>query len=145
MGAGHPHHIQLARCYGMPRRRHIGDARSVESGHPHFGFHAARKIKVRGRFHAVNRDNIGHGGIGMDAAFDDVQKVDQAAVAEHFANRHPVIRCNTACLILICGIAHPQKEGLTHPFAHGGQNLHRKARTVFKAAAIGGGQGVGEG
>ena len=60
MGAGHADHIKLAGLNGVARRRHIGDAGGVEGGQTNLGLNAAGKIQMRGGFHALNGDNIGH-------------------------------------------------------------------------------------
>ncbi|EKD61783.1 MAG: hypothetical protein ACD_54C00103G0001, partial [uncultured bacterium] len=144
MGAGHANHIQLAGLDGIARGRHIGDAGGVEGGHADLGPDTAGEIEVRCGFHAVDRDHIGHRRIGMDAALDDIEEIDEAGIAEHLAKGHAFIGRYAALFDLIRSVADAKQEVFTDALAAGGQHLHREAGAVFQGTAIGGGEAVGE-
>ena len=72
MGAGHAHHVKLAAGDGVAGGGDIRDAAGVKGRQADLGPDAPRKIQMRRRGHALDRDDIGHGRVGVDLTANDI-------------------------------------------------------------------------
>ena len=82
--ARHAHHVQLPRRHSMARGRNIRNTRGVKGRQSNLGPHASREIQMRRAFHTLDGNDIGQGGIGMNATANDVDKINLTRCGKAF-------------------------------------------------------------
>ena len=133
----HADHIQQARRNGMPRGGDIGNARGVKRRHARLSPHAPREIEVRRTFHALHRDHIRHGRIGMDLPPDHVQEIHLPAVPKPSRNLQPLRLVNPALGGFIGGISDTDDKLRPDPVADRVQHHEAEPQPVLQIAAKG--------
>ena len=117
VGAGHPDHIQEAGRDRMTRGRHVGDLGRVERRHSGRFAHFPSEVEVRGVAHPLDRDQVRHRGVGVDAALHDVEEVDHPAIGEALGNLDPFVEINAALFDLVGGVADADDKLVSDPLA----------------------------
>ena len=74
VGAGHADHVELAAGDGVAGGRHVLDLRRVEGREAGRGADLAGEVEVRGGAHALDRDDVGQAGVGVDVARTTLRK-----------------------------------------------------------------------
>ena len=110
MGAGHSDHIQQTSLHRVSCCCHVGNAGSVEGWHTRGLADFTCEIEVGGGPHALNRDHVGHGRIGMNAPFDNVQEIHLTCRGNTFGNLQAFVMRNATLLDLISRIAQANYE-----------------------------------
>ncbi len=136
VGAGHADHVQLALGDGVPGRGHVVDAGGVEGREPRRRPHLPGEIQVLRRAHAMDRDDVGQGIVGVHVAAHDVQEVHDAAAREAPGDLHPVLARQPDVPVLVRHHPHADQEARPHGVPHGLQHADGEAHPVVQAAAI---------
>ena len=133
---GHAHHVEFALGDGMAGGRHIVDAGGVEHREFRQCTDFTGEIEMRRGFHAGDRDDIGQRRIVLDVALDDVEEVDQAAIAEALADLEALIAGDALFPIFIGGDAQAHGERVANAAADRLQHTQAEAQAVVERAAI---------
>ena len=97
-------------------------------------------------YHALDRDQIGHGGVGVNTALHHVQEVELACLGQFLRNQQTVLSRDPALLCLISSVTETNDEFFAYAFAHGVQHVHRETHAVLKGVcAVGTNQIIGQG
>ena len=136
VGAGHTHHVELARGNGKAGGGHILYFGGVEDRNIHLRPDAAGKVQVRRAGHALHRDHVGQAGVGVDVAADDVQKIHHARLGQVARNAQAFLGINASGHGLVGHASHPQDEVGPHPGPDGLDHVQREAHPVFHGSAI---------
>jgi hypothetical protein len=100
VGARHADHVDLARGHRMPRGRHVGDAGGMEGGQADLGLDAPGRSRCGADRMPCTGITSVSAGIGVDAAADDVDEVDQPAGRKRRAISTPSSpECRPAVLV----------------------------------------------
>ena len=144
VGAGHAHHVELAAGNGVAGGRHILNLGGVERREIRCSLDFPGEIQMRGRPHPLHRDQVGQASVGVDMTFDHVQEIHHTAVFQTARDFQPIILGQTAGQLFIASIAHTDDKIGANPVANGFQRVKGKPQPVFKAAAVGAIQIVGQ-
>ncbi len=137
MGARHADHVELAAFDGVPRRRHVLDARRVERRHARRGADFAGEIEVRrgSRAHAGNdvRERL----VRVDMAADHVDEVDEARGGEALCDRYAFLAREAAVPVLVAHHPDADEEIVSHVLADRAQDVEAEAHAVLERPAVG--------
>ncbi|MNU79350.1 hypothetical protein D3C71_689640 [compost metagenome] len=142
--AGHAHHVHLTSSDGVARGGDIGDLGGVECREAGRGADFTGEIEMRRVGHALNGDDVGQARVGVDMAPDDIEIIDKAAVLQPSGDFDALSLSGAALETFVGGITDTEDEIIAHAFAHRPENVETKAHAVFKRAAIGAVQFVGQ-
>ncbi|MND62398.1 hypothetical protein D3C80_536820 [compost metagenome] len=145
MGAGHADHVDLAGGNRMPGGGDILDLGGMEDGEAGRRADFACKIKMRRTGHALNGDNVGQSGVGVDMTPDDVEIVDQAALLQPSGDFDAFRLADAVLKTFIGGVTNPEDEIVANALAYRPEDVETEAHAVFKRAAIGAVKLVGQG
>ncbi|MNY25467.1 hypothetical protein D3C86_1592520 [compost metagenome] len=123
---------------------HVRNLCRVKGGEVGGGANLSGEVQVRRVAHALDRDQVGQAGVGVDMAAHDVEKVDHAAVFQAPGNVQAIGRGQPAGHLLVAGITHADNELMADSLANGAEDVEGKAQPIVDGAAIGGLEVVGQ-
>lgn len=135
VGAGHPHHVELARGNRVPCRRHILDTRGVKHRKPRRIAHLAGKIEMRRGSHSMDRDHPPQGGIGIHMTTNDVEEIHRPRSDDATGDLDPLRAGEPDIPGLIGHHADADNEPRARRGTHGIEHAMGEAQPVGQTAA----------
>ncbi len=132
----HAHHIELARCNRMARRRDILNSGGMKGGHAGAGTDFTCKIQMWRARHTLDGDDIDESGIGFDMPANDVEKINKPAFLELARNLEPIAFRQTTLENFIGNVANSDQEVRPNTLTNCSQNLQREPHTIIERATV---------
>jgi hypothetical protein len=109
--AGHADHVELARGDGVAGGGDVGDARGVEHREAGRAADLSGEVEMRRGGRALQRDDVGERGVGVDVAADDVEEIDLAGRDQAAGDLHALGGRQSALTLLVGDQADADDEG----------------------------------
>ncbi len=134
---GHADHVDLTSGNGMPRRSDILNASRMKRRKARRRANFSGKIQVGRARHALNRDQIGQAGVGVNMTAHDVEEVHHPTRLEAPGNLEAVLLVEAPFQDFVRRVADADNELRSNAGTHGGQHVESETQPVFESTAVG--------